>query len=228
MWWYFVHTLSLSLSLAVVFTDIVVNISSKCFAIYFKVGYSHSEIRNASHCDAAHHSRHLVSLGRWWISSCAGVWAERESRQWEQERVTDIAKCHRALVIWQTWYFGHDPLPAEKWACVCSYLCVCVCIHRLQVKQALFYSSAVSLLLLWCSECQFISVSLTSLNSKGTVHCNPSGSHVIETDTCWRGAWAAFILGTCPSPSRVKRTVRSKPYQSNLGWWISRPLSDKA
>ncbi len=106
----------------------MVNISSKCFAIYFKVGYSHSEIRNASHCDAAHHSRHLVSLGRWWISSCAGVWAERESRQWEQERVTDIAKCHRALVIWQTWYFGHDPLPAESGP-VCVLICVYVCVY---------------------------------------------------------------------------------------------------
>lgn len=131
----------------------------------------------------------------------------------------------RALVIWQTWYFGHDPLPAEKWACVRPYLCVYTAYSW---NRLFFCSSAISLLLLWCSECQFISVSLTSLNSKGTVHCNPSGSHVIETDICWRGAWAAFILGTCPSPSRVKRTDKASLISPTLAGeladpWVIRP-----
>ncbi len=114
----------------------------------------------------------------------------------------------------------------KKWACVRPYFCV---YTPLTVETGPFFcSSAISLLLLWCSECQFISVSLMSLNSKGTVHCNPSGSHVIETDTCWRGAWASFILGTCPSHSWVKRTDKASLIGPTLAGeladpWVIRP-----
>ncbi len=110
---------------------------------------------------------------------------------------------------------------------LCASLFLCV-YTAYSWNRPFFCSSAISLLLLWCSECQFISVSLTSLNSKGTVHCNPLGSHVIETDTCWRGAWASFILGTCPSHSWVKRTDKASLIGPTLAGeladpWVIRP-----
>lgn len=130
MCWYFVCTHFLSLSLAVVFywysgeyiQQVFCHLlSSWIFTLWDSQRFS---LRRGPSLATSCLIREMVDfIVRWRVSG------ERESRQWEQERVTDIAKCHRALVIWQTWYFGHDPLPAEKWACVRSYLCVCVCIH---------------------------------------------------------------------------------------------------
>ena len=141
----------------------------------------------------------------------------------------------------------HNPTVSDIYCILNLHLKPCVevchqCTFRTGVRNVggVFFVSTILTALCFpvlssgVPECQFISVSLTSLNSKGKAHCNPAGLCVTETDTCYREGRKPFVLGTCPSlrpgkngwerkKRRGKKCARSKPYQCNLAGELADP-----